>query len=183
MRVAAARALAALAEPLAGRTEAYGALVQRADEENDPSVLAAEAAALTALGREAPDIFARLLAVLDRLDGRGLAYKQALSSLADTALPEGTLYPYLGLSEMARDEAASRLLSEAGRKLHAPGKAAAALEAFTRGDYAGCLESLAALSESPPLAALAERARRRDDATPEEALLGMLLATTRDAGL
>ncbi len=191
MRLAAARALHALAPLLATQPEAFEILRARLQQEDDAAVAAQEAVALSRLGRtarrEIGTLLQTLLPVAHRPDAGGLAAKQALEAVAEVGLPEGSFYPYLGLSEMARDETASRLFTEVRRRL---GRAAAsdtttttALEAYTSGNYPACLTHLVSLIPSrhvasPPaqvLRVLADTATQRAEAPPEEALLGILL--------
>ena len=166
IRFAAARALVALAGP-AATLDATQAILEGLPREPDAAVAAQMAAAAvrfgTAAGRAPETLTASLLAVLDRPDMRGLAYKQALEAVAETGLPDGAFYRYLGLSEMARDEAATRLVEEARRSLKSlrrprGGEAdededlsgggggdtlARALEAYTEGRYAAAVRATA----------------------------------------
>jgi hypothetical protein len=164
--------------------------------ESDPAVLAEEASALAQLGTVAgvkiTDLLELLLPVLDRTAGATLAYKQSLAAIADSVLPTGTFYPYLGLSENARDTASSRLFSEMREGVRKQkGKPSAelsqtlsdALEAFTERHWEqfhrrmSSLHSLLSNEDSTQtylLQQLLHRAEQRE-ATWEESLLALLL--------
>jgi MFS family permease len=121
MRFAAARTLAAMARVLSDNPVVFDTLSTRLFSEEDHAVLAQEAIALEHLAnasqRPITDSLRILLPVLHRLGTHGLAYKQALGAIADLALPSGTLYPFLSLKDMARDQAVNRLLEEIRRKV------------------------------------------------------------------
>ncbi len=208
VRLAAARALLSLARPAADE-EMRAGVASRLAREDDRAVSAQIALALAAIGCEAqsePDALAHdLLSVLDRTGDNGLAYKQALQAVASVGLSDDAFYPYLGLSEAARDEAANKLIEEMARKAardrdaHRQAALIALGETYARGHYAECLIAAAALV--PPkgetfvmpingvdssdfneadyaratFAALAMRADARQTATALEALLGILL--------
>jgi MFS family permease len=191
MRLASARALETLAERVAGEPGVFDTLRARLADETDPAVLAQEADTLESVGRAggqgADTLLSALLPVLTNPSVGGLAYKQALEAVADVGLTPGDFYPYLGMNEMARDQAFSRLLSEVGRRLRAEGAdlaertTAGLLESYVGGDYAACLRRLADLTaacEPGParsvLHALHASAPSRA-VRAEEALLGILL--------
>ena len=172
MRFGAARAIGALAPRAENIQETYTSLRTRLMREEDPAVLAQEAIALSRIGRQAQrdttELLDTLLPMLDRAEGASsgggsLAYKQALQAISDLVLPPGTLYPYLGLKEMARDEAVRRLLASLRRErphIFTEEDAARALEAYTEGEYAAFLETLRPLvaSDNRPFARLRDRA-------------------------
>ncbi len=160
MRLAAARTLEALAPLLP--EEAFSLLTKRLDAETEPAVLARLSIALVHQDRERA--FRPVLSALDRTSSSRLAYRQTLSALADTLLEPGTLYRYLALEPMARDDAVSKLLS------HVEG-GSAVLEPFSQGDPKSALSALVALAPTDDaLRALAAR----PDPTSDDALLGIL---------
>lgn len=204
VRLAAARALTHLAPLVAALPEAHETLGQRLANETDSAVAAQEAVALgrilRAAGHPAEEQLAALLPVVHREQMNGLAYKQALEAVADIGLPEGAFYPYLGLNDLARDEAANRLLTEIRRRLRSgsgdhdsssitPGVAIldhaidAAIAAFSTGDYTDCLVHLTSAlpvpaPDSPAVAvlcALTDAGYRNGSSRADEALLGILL--------
>lgn len=158
MRLAAARAIERLAPAV---PELLWTLTVKLTEETDPAVLARLSVALSRLVRahaERPEThFPFLLKMARRLEGSGLAYKQALYAAADTVLPPGTLYPLLSLKGMARDEALQKLAPDT-----------VLLESFSQGDYAGLLARVPIL------------ARHDDDPPAEEALLALLMLSVKE---
>ena len=200
MRLAAARALARLAEGGATLPNArfvWDTLSGRMAEEADRSVVAQEAVALQKWGtpaeKNAGDVIAVLLPVLSLPGMSGLAYKQALEAVADTGLVHGAFYPYLGLAPLHFDETLSRLVGDITKRTSGGGKdhppLAGVLEAFGKGDFSRAVQTLAgvvSLSEKRDsaavapfvvLEALASRAQKADTEStrPEEVLLAALL--------
>lgn len=185
LRFAAARALDAFAPLLQTRPDAYEALRTRAHEEADAAVLAQEASALGRLGRATgqnlEETARLLLSILDRPGLSGLAYKQILEAVADHVLRPGAFYPYLGMNEAARDQAAARLLTELRREAHlADTQTAPALEAFASADFGTfwqVLRPFLPTSSAPGIAAAALfRRAAANEGTSHEALLGLQLA-------
>jgi len=202
MRLASARALAAIGH-IVGLTsgldgEAVVAAVEgRLRTEPDPAVRAREAMALTRLCRAAgvgaPRAIQSLLPLLSQpgLSATGLAGKQVLEALADTALPPGDFYPYLNLTEIGRDEAFQHVLSALVRRekrhggespLLVEGWETRLVGDYTSGDYDACLAGLTAAL--PPtdasnagllLRAMASLADAGRSSGPEETLLGAFL--------
>jgi HEAT repeat protein len=167
MRLASARTLEALASILPEET--FIPITKRLDDETEPAVLARLAIALVHQDRERS--FEPVLSALDRTRTSPLAYRQTLSALADTLLEPGTLYRYLALEPMARDDAVSKLLS------HIDG-GTSVLERFSQGDPKGALTALTNLAQSDKaLLALAQR----PSPTSDDALLGILRFTDNDA--
>jgi HEAT repeat protein len=166
MRLAAARALESLA-PLLPES-AFDALIGRLEAETEPAVLARLSTVLARLDRERA--FGPVLCALGRTAPSPLAYRQTLSALSDTLLEPGTLYRYLSLEPMARDDALSRLLGPLDG-------GASVLEPFTSGDATRTLAAASTLaSEDSVLAALA----KKPAPTADDALLGVLrLLATR----
>lgn len=195
MRLTSARALRVMAPRLPHPQEAYEALRKHLRTERDGAVLAQEAGALVNTGQaaraDAAQMVEPLLPLLHDEAVRGLARAQLLEAVAQIGLDPGAFYPYLGLTDLARDETASRLLEEIRRRASGSGKANmasplldTAADAYTAGDYAACLERLeeatALLRGGPPatralLHGLATRAAEGRDVSAEEALLGVLL--------
>ena len=169
MRLAAARALEALAPVL---SEAFDAVADRLTREFEPAVVAIGAGALARLDRDrAPG---PILALLPRLSDDRLARRQALTALADCVLEPGAFYPYLSLGPLERDAAASRRLKEAGKRRHREAEFAGVLERFAAGDTPGTLAAIRALApDDEILAALARHASSH----PEAALLAVLRLT------
>ena len=192
MRLAAARALETLAPLVADVPDVFDTLRERLAQETDPAVMAQEADTLESVGRAAGQstetLLTALLPVLAHSSVRGLAYKQALEAIADVGLAPGTFYPYLGMNEMARDQAFSRLLSEVSRRVkaeaHSPAedKTPSALEAYLNGAYDDCVYHLALTAMKTPLpssASLVLASLNHSASThtvhAEEAVLGVLL--------
>jgi HEAT repeat protein len=196
MRFAAARAVGALSPQIEKTTDAgttYETLRARLAEETDAAVLAQEADALRCLGqemkREPAEMLDAVLPLLEHPAMNGLAYKQTLEVIADLLLPPGTFYPYLGMKDMARDEAVGRLLSEMQNESRRQGRSgdeertawlATTMEAYTDGDFERFLENLRVfLSEidSTKNTAFGTLTRRAvaGRGTPEEAMLTLLL--------
>jgi hypothetical protein len=140
------------------------------------------------IGVEAAILTDTLLPFLRHKAIYGLAGAQLLEAVAEIGLEVGEFYPYLGLTESARDETASRLLQEMRRR--APGSARSsiddALAAYTASDYGRCLaESWEAAGSTARdgddgarslLSGLVRLADGPDGIRAEEALLGVLLA-------
>jgi HEAT repeat protein/Na+/melibiose symporter-like transporter len=164
MRLAAARALEVLTALLP--ESAFEPLAARLEGETEPAVLARLATVLVHLNKEMA--LSPVLAALDRAASSRLAYRQTLVALSDTLLEPGTLYRYLTLEPMARDEAVSRLLG------HIEG-GAALLEAFARGDARA---TLAALTRLAPEDDALYRLALRPNPTTDDALLGILRVAT-----
>ena len=201
MRLASARALARLSEVDSTKADArfiWNTLSGRMEAETDGAVAAQEAVALQKWGRKASktpsEIAARLLPVLDHAPLSALAYKQTLGAIADTGLPAGTLYPYLGIDPLDFDETLHRFLSEWAKRVGTHSAAVApVLETFGKGDFRGSLQQIAAfapphvkkISGTDALVTLLALSRRADRAQtkvrPEEVLLAALLLrnTTR----
>jgi HEAT repeat protein/MFS-type transporter involved in bile tolerance (Atg22 family) len=196
MRFAAARAVGSLAPCIPEQDSAkivYDTLAARLREEADAAVLAQEADALSRLGRalQCPteEILDVLLPLLEHPAISGLTRKQTLDAIADAVLPPGTFYPYLGMKEMARDEAVSRLLTDLRRRLVSgksdeestiAARTTDALDAYTSGDFERFLETLRTLNPDVPpainqLLAAATRRATVGRGTPEEALLALLV--------
>ncbi|MBC8102604.1 MAG: MFS transporter [Cytophagales bacterium] len=195
MRLTAARALRALLPRFSPATSAeiYRDVHLRLDEETDGAVLAQEAGALVRAGQRAgipaSVLTDTLLPLLRDPAIRGLANTQLLETVAEIGLEAGVFYPYLGLTEIARDEATSRLLQEIKRRaVPPPARSAldAALAAYVSGDYTRCITALwqAVEGAGEPaeggaqqevLGGLARLAEAHGDIRAEEALLGTLL--------
>ncbi|MES2464023.1 MAG: MFS transporter [Armatimonadota bacterium] len=192
MRLTAARALRALVPRLSREkaAEAYRAVNGCLAEETDAAVLAQKAGTLVragqAIGIGAALLTDTLLPLLRRTDIHGLAGAQLLEAVAEIGLEPGEFYPFLGLTDSARDETTSRLLQEMRRRGPASARRSIddALTAYTASVYDRCLP---ALWESVENAEQAEGARallgglvRFSDGPrnirAEEALLGVLLA-------
>ncbi|MBC8138114.1 MAG: hypothetical protein H8F28_19715, partial [Fibrella sp.] len=204
VRFAAARALRDVAKT--GATpETAVLLLSRLASEGDPAVASRLAFALSRFGGDGADTSiaslhetrtVALLSALDRGDMTGLAYKQTLAAVAEMGLGEEAFYPYLGLNELARDQAVNRLAEEIRRLLHKAGadtdapSVNAAVDGYTQGSYSDAVRDLARLSalHTTPegenafqaAAVLGAMARRRrqdtDEPHPEELLLALLLA-------
>lgn len=200
MRFAANRTLGGLHPLTADARHAFEGIHSRAIDEPDRAVLAQAVVALARLGRSADktpvEVLRAVLPLFEQVGDSGLAYKQTLSAIADIALEPGTFYPYLGLAEMARDEAASRLISELRETTRRQGKSPTSggndagwfddlLSAYTEGEYASFHARLAELPTPDQEEAvgearlflsqfLAERSREREGGA-EEACLALLL--------
>jgi hypothetical protein len=150
-----------------------------------------------AAGIPAPRTMAHLLPLLAQPDlAGGLAGKQVLEAIADTALPPGDFYPYLNLTEIGRDEAFQHILSAFVRRekrrttpsladtapLRDDGWDVDLIGRYTSGDYSGCLAALAAAlppRDTSPAHLLRSLATTALDTgrtpSPEETLLAVLL--------
>lgn len=204
VRFAAARALRDVAKTGATPETAI-LLLSRLASEADPAVASRLAFALSRFGGDGAESniaslhetrTVALLATLERRDMVGLAYKQTLAAVAEVGLGEEAFYPYLGLNELARDQAVNRLAEEIRRLLHKAGadtdapSVNAAVEAYTQGNCAESVRSVARLStlhtipegetERRAAAVLGAMGRRRQHNTEEphseEVLLALLLA-------
>jgi HEAT repeat protein len=200
-RLTAARALRAFAPRASCPRDAFDAVRLRIAEEGDGAVLAQEAGALVRAGRAAgvpaSEMAFLLLPLLHDAAVHGLAKAQVLEAVAQVGLGEGVLYPYMGLTDLAREDATLRFLEELRRRVTADdreGAAAAAaplvveaIEAHTCGDYALCVTRLGDLVALPPhgsgndgalavIDGLRDRATTGRDVTADEALLSVLLA-------
>ena len=194
MRLTAARALRALVPRLrTERTaEAYQAINTCLTHDTDGAVLAQAAGALVRAGQiigiSAPILTDTLLPLLRHPAIHGLANAQLLEAVAEIGLLAGVFYPYLGLTDSARDETTSRLLGEMRRR--APNVARTSLDdalaAYTTSEYGRCLTALGEAIETTNsdsdsgaralLSGLLHLADSSSDVHAEEALLGVLLA-------
>jgi HEAT repeat protein/MFS-type transporter involved in bile tolerance (Atg22 family) len=170
MRMASAKTLRTFLSALPDPSEAYAQLRDRMQTETEAAVLAQEAGALSSLGNllklddnqeEDHHPIPDLLPLLNRPNITGLAHLQILEAIADAALTPGTLYPYLGMKEMPRDEAMRRLLANQYPE---------ALTAYAEGDLRGALRIL--VLNAPRWT---EFFLTRTNPTPEEVLLVALL--------
>jgi hypothetical protein len=122
MRLTAARALRALIVrlPPEQSAAAYRSLCLHLTNETDGAVLAQIAGATVATGKasgaSAAALTQTLLPLLRHQAIHGLAYAQLLQAIAEIGLEPGVFYPYLGLTDSARDETVSRLLGEMRRR-------------------------------------------------------------------
>lgn len=168
-------------------------------QETDPATLTALADALGRAGD--PALAPKLLANYDRVESP-IARREVLNAVGSLLAGRDSFYVYLALDGFARDETVTKILTNLQRQFLAREPAIAprlavrirqALEAYVRGDYAGCIERLGlgakllSLGErdSEPYTAeqaavsvmvtLAERAHAGVPVGPEEVLLMVFL--------
>ncbi|MBC8143653.1 MAG: hypothetical protein H7Y38_19655, partial [Armatimonadetes bacterium] len=203
IRFAAARALRDVAKTGASPEIALSVMA-RLSAETDAAVASRLAFALSRFGGDGADSAATLhesrtaaiLSVLDRAESYGLAHKQTLAAVAEMGLDEDVFYPYLGLTDVARDQAVARLATETRRALRKTGHPTdeptigEAETAYTNGDFGGAVVALGRLSalHTAPIANRARqsadvlgalgrrRAAHEGESTPEEVTLAFLLA-------
>lgn len=146
-RMAAIRALSSRDE-IVRQPKVFKGLFALWQEETDPAALTALA---DALGRAAdPGLAPKLLSSYDRVESP-IARREVLNAVGSLLAGRDSFYVYLALDGFARDETVTKILTSIQRQFLAREPAGAprlavrirqALEAYARGDYAGCAERL-----------------------------------------